>query len=102
MENDSTCCGAACRKTERPEAVRKTLDSRLARIEGQVRGLRRMVAEDVYCDDLLAQVSAARAALGKTALVILEHHMKHCLIDHVRAGDDSIVDELVKTLQHLA
>jgi CsoR family transcriptional regulator, copper-sensing transcriptional repressor len=94
QENSSSCC----RKTKRPDELKRVLDARLARIEGQVRGLRRLIAEDAYCDDVLAQISAARAALGKTSLVVLEHHMKHCLIDRVRAGDDDIVDELVTTL----
>lgn len=103
---DHACCGGdgpegkacACRKTARGAELKKALDARLARIEGQVRGLRRMVDEDVYCDDVLAQVAAAQAALGKASLVILEHHMKHCLIDRVQAGETGIVDELIDTI----
>jgi len=110
MSNDKAekaggCCQgpaaghAACpRSTERPEELKKSLAARLARIEGQVRGVRRMIEADVYCDDVLAQISAARAALDRAALLVLEHHMKHCLIDHVRAGDDGIVDEIMDTL----
>ena len=60
-----------------------------------------MVAEDAYCDDVLAQISAARSALGKAAIVVLEHHMKHCLIDRVRAGEDGIVDELVDSIARM-
>ena len=98
MATEEEACSACGRKTERPDDLKRALDARLARIEGQARGIRRMIAEDVYCDDVLAQISAARAALGKASLVVLEHHMKHCLIDKVRAGDDDIVDELVVTL----
>jgi CsoR family transcriptional regulator, copper-sensing transcriptional repressor len=98
MAKDEEACTACCRKTERPEELKKALDARLARIEGQARGIRRLIAEDAYCDDVLAQISAAQAALGKASLVVLEHHMKHCLIDRVRDGDDDIVDELVITL----
>jgi DNA-binding FrmR family transcriptional regulator len=98
MAHDEEACTACCRKTERPDELKRALDARLARIEGQARGIRRLIAEDAYCDDVLAQISAARAALGKASLVVLEHHMKHCLIDRVRAGDDDIVDELVITL----
>ncbi len=101
-------CGCAgdparpeCRRTVRPDDLKRALDARLARIEGQVRGIRRMIAEDAYCDDVLAQVSAARSALERTALVVLEHHMKHCLIDRVRSGQDEIVDELVESLSKL-
>ena len=95
--SDDSCSGG-CRKTERPDELRRALDARLARIEGQARGIRRLIAEDAYCDDVLAQISAARAALGKASILVLEHHMKHCLIDRVRAGDDAIMDELVVTL----
>jgi DNA-binding FrmR family transcriptional regulator len=92
------CHTGACKKTERPDELKRSLSARLARIEGQVRGIMRMVEEDVYCDDVMAQIAAARGALAKASLVVLEHHMKHCLIDRVRAGDDGIVDELIDSL----
>lgn len=95
-DTQQTC--KECRHTIRPPELKKKLDARLARIEGQIRALRRMLAEDVYCDDILTQSSAARAALGKVSLQVLEHHMKHCLIDEVRSGKDDIVDELLTTL----
>jgi len=88
----------ACKKTVRPEELKRSLGARLARIEGQVRGIKRMVEEDIYCDDVMAQIAAARGALAKASLVVLEHHMKHCLIDRVRAGDDAIVDELIESI----
>jgi len=92
------CPACGGKKTVRPAALKRSLDSRLARIEGQVRGIRRMIEDDVYCDDVMAQIAAARGALAKTSLLVLEHHMKHCLIDHVRAGDDGIVDELIDSI----
>jgi len=95
---DNQADGCSCKKTERPEELKRSLDGRLARIEGQVRGLRRMIEGDAYCDDVMTQIAAARGALGKASLVVLEHHLKHCLIDHVRAGDDDIVDELLDSL----
>lgn len=95
---DGECHACTCRKTERPDELKKSLSARLARIEGQVRGIKRMVEEDIYCDDVMAQIAAARGALAKASLVVLEHHMKHCLIDRVRAGDDAIVDELIDSI----
>lgn len=92
------CVSCETRKTARPEELKKSLSARLARIEGQVRGIRRMIEEDMYCDDVMAQIAAARGALSKASLAVLEHHMKHCLIDRVRAGDDGIVDELIDSL----
>jgi DNA-binding FrmR family transcriptional regulator len=60
--------------------------NRLKRIEGQVRGLQRMVDEDTYCIDILTQVSAATKALENVALSLLEEHLRHCVTDAVRVG----------------
>jgi CsoR family transcriptional regulator, copper-sensing transcriptional repressor len=59
---------------------------RLRRIEGQVRGLQRMVDEEVYCIDILTQVSAATKALQTVALGLLEEHLAHCVVDAAKAG----------------
>jgi CsoR family transcriptional regulator, copper-sensing transcriptional repressor len=59
---------------------------RLRRVEGQIRGLQRMVEEDVYCIDVLTQVSAATRALESVALVLLEEHLNHCVAHAIHAG----------------
>lgn len=64
------------------DAVRK----RLARIEGQVRGIARMVEDDTYCIDVLTQVGATTKALEAVALKLLEDHLAHCVVDAARAG----------------
>jgi DNA-binding FrmR family transcriptional regulator len=61
---------------------------RLRRIEGQVRGLQRMVEEEQYCIDILTQVSAVNKALESVALGLLDEHMAHCVVDAVRQGGD--------------
>jgi len=61
---------------------------RLRRIEGQVRGLARMVEEDTYCIDVLTQISAATNALESVALMLLDEHLAHCVSAAVRAGGD--------------
>ncbi len=63
-----------------------SLQARLARIEGQVRGIQRMVDEDRYCIDVLTQVTAVKAALDKVALALLGDHVSHCVVDAVREG----------------
>jgi CsoR family transcriptional regulator, copper-sensing transcriptional repressor len=68
-------------------AHRLQVQGRLRRIEGQVRGLQKMVAEDRYCIDVLTQVSAAKAALDAVALLLLEDHTAHCVAEAIRAGD---------------
>jgi DNA-binding FrmR family transcriptional regulator len=60
---------------------------RLRRIEGQTRGLQRMVDEDTYCIDVLTQVAAVTKALQAVSLSLLEDHMNHCVVDAARAGD---------------
>ena len=62
---------------------------RLRRVEGQVRGLQRMVEEDAYCIDVLTQVSAATKALQAFALELLEEHMASCVVDAAREGDEA-------------
>jgi DNA-binding FrmR family transcriptional regulator len=59
---------------------------RLARIEGQIRGINKMVETDTYCIEVLTQISAATRALQSVALRLLDEHMQHCLVDAVRAG----------------
>jgi DNA-binding FrmR family transcriptional regulator len=62
-------------------ATKPQLQTRLARIEGQVRGIAKMVEDDRYCIDVLTQINAVRAALDKVALGLLDQHARHCLID---------------------
>ena len=96
---EGACC---CHKTkERSEKEYKDLIHRLNRIEGQIRGIRRMVEEDAYCTDILVQVSAANAALNSFNKVLLANHIRTCVADDIRAGKDETVDELVNTLQKL-
>ena len=70
--------------------------NRLKRIEGQVRGLHRMVEEDTYCIDVLTQVSAATKALQSVALGLVDEHLRHCVRD-AAAGDDPVEAERVLT-----
>jgi CsoR family transcriptional regulator, copper-sensing transcriptional repressor len=62
---------------------------RLRRIEGQVRGLQRMVEEDTYCIDVLTQVSAATKALESVALLLLEEHLSHCVTEAIGVGGET-------------
>jgi len=77
-------------------ATKDQLRDRLARIEGQVRGVSRMVDEDRYCIDVLTQISAIRAALDKVALGLLDDHARHCLVGH--GGGPTDPDEQVREI----
>ena len=71
---------------------------RLNRIEGQVRGIKGMVERKVYCDDVLNQISSAQSALNGVAKLLLEKHMKSCVAERLRSGDEEVVDEVVRTI----
>lgn len=97
-EMENSCC---CRTKERSEKELKDLMNRLSRIEGQVRGIRRMLEADAYCVDILNQVSAANSALNSFSKELLANHITSCVTEDVRAGNTEKVDELVRVLQKL-
>lgn len=100
MENKRAACGCERTKKRSEEEIRQ-LTNRLNRIEGQVRGVRGMVEHDAYCPDILTQVAAIRAALNAFNRELLASHIRTCVAEGVRAGDDGKIDELVDTLQKL-
>ena len=80
-------------------ATKDQLQKRLRRIEGQVRGVSRMVEEDRYCIDVLTQISAIQAALDKVALGLLDGHTRHCLVGG--ASEEASADELMAAVGRL-
>lgn len=104
LENNCTHCRRAGENRQRSWQDEKTvrgLLNRLNRIEGQVRGVKRMIEEGAYCDDVLNQIASIQAALNGAARVLLEKHVKNCIKEQIRAGDDDAVEELMKTLSRL-
>ena len=77
---------------------KEKLQNRLKRIEGQVRGLQRMVDEDAYCIDVLTQVAAVTKALQAVSLSLLEDHMNHCVVDAARAGEQEGREKVTEAL----
>ncbi len=98
MEENRECCH---KTKERSGKEYRDLINRLSRIEGQVRGIKKMVENDAYCPDILIQVSAVNAALNSFNKVLLASHIRTCVSEDIRAGKDETVDELVATLQKL-
>jgi CsoR family transcriptional regulator, copper-sensing transcriptional repressor len=88
------------------QADSKALHNRLRRIEGQVRGLQRMVDEDAYCIDILTQVAAVQTALEQVAVNVLDGHVRHCVADAVNGTDetaaDAKLDELMAAVRRFA
>ncbi|UXY17321.1 metal-sensitive transcriptional regulator [Chitiniphilus purpureus] len=94
------CSGDDPRRVERDN--KPALISRLNRIEGQVRGINRMVQEDRYCIDILTQVAAVKSALDSLAMQLLESHARGCVADAVAAGDGAAaIDELMQVVRKL-
>jgi DNA-binding FrmR family transcriptional regulator len=89
------------RTTVRENKLKTDLVTRLKRIEGQVKGVARMVEQDVYCDNILHQISALRAALDAVGKQVLENHLRGCLVERIQAGEDEVVDELLITIKTL-
>lgn len=90
------------RKSHHSEQTKSSLVSRLNRIEGQIRGIKRMIAEDTYCDDVLNVISSVQSALSGVGSLLLEHHMKSCVVDQIKDGDAGVIDEVIRTIRKLA
>jgi DNA-binding FrmR family transcriptional regulator len=87
------------------QADSRAVHNRLRRIEGQVRGLQRMVDEDAYCVDILTQVAAVQTALEQVAVNVLDAHVRGCVADAVASGDgqaDEKLDELMAAVRRFA
>ena len=98
-EDKQCCCGSKMK--ERSDSEKKLLLNRLKRIEGQIRGIKRMIERDGYCNDILIQSAAAGAALNAFNRELIANHIKGCVVRDVKNGDMEVIDELVATLQKL-
>ena len=93
MENCN--CGNQ-RKRARSQEEKTAIVNRLSRIAGQVNGIKKMVEEDRYCDDILIQLAAVDKSVKSLAAIILEQHVHSCLIEDVQQGNTQVVDEIVE------
>ncbi len=89
------CC-CEVKKKVRDDSEKKALVTRINRLTGQMNGIKKMIEEDRYCDDILIQLSAVCKAIKSIANIILDNHMHTCLIDNIKNGNTEIVDEVVE------
>lgn len=109
MKNIEKCIDEHCEQRENcsPEncssqELKSKLKSRMNRIEGQIRGINKMVENDIYCDDILNQISSVKAALNGVAKLILESHMRKCVVREVKNGnEEQVITELLYTLSKM-
>ncbi len=87
------------RVTYRSQKMKASLLSRLNRAEGQVRGIKGMIEKECYCNDILNQVFAVQSAMKSVAMLLMESHMKNCIVNRINEGDVEIVDELLLTIE---
>ncbi|MBQ6380425.1 MAG: metal-sensing transcriptional repressor [Clostridia bacterium] len=95
------CCEDNEKKTIRSEEQKTALIHRLNRIEGQIRGIKKMIEEDAYCNDILIQSAAANAALNAFSKQLLAAHIHSCVARDIREGKDEVIDELIETMGRL-
>lgn len=102
---DHKCSACSCcersKHTPRTSEELKTLYSRLNRIIGQLNGIKNMLDENRYCGDILIQLSAAEKALENFGYIILEDHLKTCVTENIKDGNDSILDETIELVKKL-
>lgn len=100
-EKEQDCCCGGEKHTERSEEQKKKLLNRLSRLEGQVRGVKKMIENDAYCNDVLIQTAAISAAVNALSREVLRAHLNSCVIRDIRAGRDEVTDELMETLERI-
>ena len=98
---------ASARRGEGGTDMRKCMDAdnlhrRLAKILGQVQAIDRMIDEDIPCEDILSQLNAAKSALNKAGQVVLEGHIRHCVLDAVKQGDEAALENFTKAIERFA
>lgn len=81
--------------------VQKSMMTRLNRVEGQIRGIKKMIENETYCDDIINQIEASRAALKSIEMVLLESHIQNCVVDQIKAGDNEVISEVLSTFKRM-
>ncbi|MDF2723424.1 MAG: hypothetical protein K0Q59_3099 [Paenibacillus sp.] len=99
--DDGSCSAESARKSHHSDKTKANLTSRLNRIEGQIRGVKGMIERDTYCDDVLNQIAAIQSALNSVGKLLLEGHMKSCVVERIQAGESEVIDELMITVHKL-
>mgnify|MGYP003531242544 FL=1 len=96
MEEKCVICDTA-----ENEKNKKSLVIRLNKIEGQIRGVKKMVEDDIYCDDVLNQISSIKSALNGLSKALLERHLNTCVIEKIKNDDTQVIAELLTTLNKM-
>lgn len=90
------------RKAHHSYEDKKKMVSRMNRIEGQIRGISKMIEEDMYCDDILHQFMSVESAIRGVKSLLLEAHMKGCVVNQIKDGRVEVIDELLLTINKMS
>ena len=101
MIADVLCPTCSERHKKRSEEEQKQLINRLKLAEGQIRGIQRMIESDAYCPDILVQVSAVTSALNSFSRELLSEHLRTCVTEDIKNGDDQAANEFIQLLKKL-
>lgn len=100
-EEEACCTPKSERRSQHSPETKKNLINRLNRIEGQIRGVKGLIEKDTYCDDIITQISAIQAALNGVSKILLEGHLKNCVVERIQEGDMDVLDEFLVTIQRV-
>ena len=104
LQKETATAGCPCcseRKKKRDEKEYKDLINRLSRIEGQVRGIKRMLEDDCYCIDIMRQVSATTSALNSFNRIMMSNHLRSCVVNDLKEGNEETIEEVLEALQKM-
>ncbi|MBW7459448.1 metal-sensitive transcriptional regulator [Paenibacillus sepulcri] len=101
LHDKESCASEGERKSHHSNAMKTNLITRLNRIEGQIRGVKGLIEKDTYCDDVLNQIAAIQSALNGVGKLLLEGHMRSCVVERIQAGEHEVIDELLITVKKL-
>lgn len=99
--NAQAACECGERNSGRISKMKADLSTRLNIAEGQIRGIKNLIEKDAYCDAVLNQLAATRAALKSISMLILQSHIKNCLVRRVKNDEHQVVDELLVTINRM-
>lgn len=101
MNNKCSSCSMCEKSTHRTEKEKKNINKRLNIIEGQIRGIKQMINDDRYCEDILTQLSAINKAVESLENTILESHIRNCVNRELKNGNEEIINEVMELFKRL-
>ena len=101
-EAEQPSCGCRHKHTPRSEALQADVQKRLNRAIGQLNGVKAMIDDNRYCGDVLTQLAAAESAVRRVSELVLEEHMRTCVVEEVRQGNDEVIEEVMGLMRRFA